>query len=279
MRRAAAKAVAAVITHYPDLLPVVRTRGTGAAQGSPGREGARTQRVRLSPCCPCRASPGTATPGTSPLQIYPQVAPVLVQRFREREETVKQDVFQVWVVCGVEWGEAGRCVLAIVIAPSLSIHHCRTIPTLQSGLRGPAAPGGAGGAPLRRRRVGPAALRHPGRYPRRQQAAQAQEREDKGEWGRSGARGGWQDEPWCKPAPRATCACGTHNPRRWLPPTRTPLVHTTPCSHQVGVFRVLLELVAVAPDAVGAHVRELLPGIQAALQVRSAGHRGEWEAA
>lgn len=30
-----------------------------------------------------------------PLQVYPQVAPVLVQRFKEREETVKQDVFQV----------------------------------------------------------------------------------------------------------------------------------------------------------------------------------------
>jgi hypothetical protein len=35
---------------------------------------------------------------------------------------------------------------------------------------------------------------------------------------------------------------------------------------KVGVFRVLLELVAVAPDAVGSHVAELLPGIQAALQ-------------
>jgi hypothetical protein len=29
------------------------------------------------------------------VQVYPKVAPVLVQRFREREETVKQDVFQV----------------------------------------------------------------------------------------------------------------------------------------------------------------------------------------
>jgi hypothetical protein len=33
------------------------------------------------------------------------------------------------------------------------------------------------------------------------------------------------------------------------------------------VFRVLLELVAVVPDAVGGHVAELTPGIQAALQV------------
>jgi hypothetical protein len=32
------------------------------------------------------------------------------------------------------------------------------------------------------------------------------------------------------------------------------------------VFRVLLELVAVAPDAVGARVGELIPGIQGALQ-------------
>lgn len=41
---------------------------------------------------------------------------------------------------------------------------------------------------------------------------------------------------------------------------------------QVGVFRVLLELVAVAPDAVGAHAKELTPGVQAALAV---GGRGE----
>ena len=37
------------------------------------------------------------------MQVYPKVAPVLVQRFREREETVKQDVFQVRR-SGVEWG-------------------------------------------------------------------------------------------------------------------------------------------------------------------------------
>lgn len=37
--------------------------------------------------------PAPAAP--PPPQIYPQVAPVLVQRFREREETVKADVFQV----------------------------------------------------------------------------------------------------------------------------------------------------------------------------------------
>lgn len=42
----------------------------------------------------------------------------------------------------------------------------------------------------------------------------------------------------------------------------------------MGVFRVLLELVAVAPDAVGSHVAELLPGIQAALQVRPGGEKG-----
>ena len=29
------------------------------------------------------------------LQVYPKVAPTLAARFREREETVKQDVFQV----------------------------------------------------------------------------------------------------------------------------------------------------------------------------------------
>ena len=38
------------------------------------------------------------------------------------------------------------------------------------------------------------------------------------------------------------------------------------CVPQVGVFRVLLELVAVTPDAVGGHAGELLPGIQAALR-------------
>jgi hypothetical protein len=54
VRRAAAKAVSAVVTHYPDLLA----------------------------------------------EVYPQVAPVLLPRFREREETVKQDVFQVGAMVG-----------------------------------------------------------------------------------------------------------------------------------------------------------------------------------
>lgn len=56
-------------------------------------------------------------------------------------------------------------------------------------------------------------------------------------------------------------------------PSPTPSLYPTPPTQprQVGVLRVLLELVAVAPDAVGAHVPELVPGIQAALQVR----RGE----
>ena len=53
-----------------------------------------------------------------------------------------------------------------------------------------------------------------------------------------------------------------------LPPTLNtpPLPRHTPHARQVGVFRVLLELVGVAPDAVGGHARELVPGIQAALQ-------------
>ncbi|KAL4425586.1 hypothetical protein ABPG75_009602 [Micractinium tetrahymenae] len=129
VRRAAAKAVAAVITHFPDLLP----------------------------------------------EVYPKVAPVLVQRFREREETVKQDVFQAY-------------------ADLL-------------------------------RQVGLAARRSDG-------AATGLLRAD-------------------IPAVMRAVA--------------KQLKHKS-AKTKVGVFRVLLELVAVAPDAVGAHMQELLPGIQSALQ-------------
>ncbi|PRW59351.1 cullin-associated NEDD8-dissociated 1 isoform B [Chlorella sorokiniana] len=129
VRRAAAKAVSAVITHFPDLLP----------------------------------------------EIYPQVAPVLVQRFREREETVKADVFQAYVDLLRQVGLAAR---------------------RSDG----AAPG------LLRADI-PAVIRAVSKQLRSKSA-----------------------------------------------------------KTKVGVFRVLLELVAVAPDAVGSHVAELLPGIQAALQ-------------
>lgn len=33
----------------------------------------------------------------SSLQIYPQVSPALVSRFREREESVRGDIFQAYV--------------------------------------------------------------------------------------------------------------------------------------------------------------------------------------
>lgn len=129
VRRAAAKAVSAVITHFPDLLP----------------------------------------------EIYPQVAPVLVQRFREREETVKADVFQAYVDLLRQVGLAAR--------------------------RSDGAAPGLLGADI------PAVIRAVAKQLRSKSA-----------------------------------------------------------KTKVGVFRVLLELVAVAPDAVGSHVAELLPGIQAALQ-------------
>lgn len=129
VRRAAAKGVAAVISHYPDLLA----------------------------------------------EVYPKVSPVLVQRFREREETVKQDVFQAYVDL--------------------------------------------------LRQVGLAARRSDG-------AASGLLRSD---------------------IPSVMRAVAKQ------------LKHKS-AKTKVGVFRVLLELVGVAPDAVGAHIQELLPGIQAALQ-------------
>ncbi len=42
-----------------------------------------------------RSPPLFNNPSTLLLQVYPEVSPVLLQRFKEREETVKQDVFQV----------------------------------------------------------------------------------------------------------------------------------------------------------------------------------------
>ncbi|KAI3438733.1 hypothetical protein D9Q98_001153 [Chlorella vulgaris] len=129
VRRAAAKTVASIISHFPDLLT----------------------------------------------EVYPKVAPVLVQRFREREETVKQDVFQAYVDL--------------------------------------------------LRQVGLAARRSDG-------AATGLLRADIPLVMRAVAR---------------------------------QLKHKS-AKTRVGVFRVLLELVGVAPDAVGEHVGELIPGIQAALQ-------------
>ncbi|PSC76088.1 cullin-associated NEDD8-dissociated 1 isoform B [Micractinium conductrix] len=129
VRRAAAKAVSAVITHFPDLLT----------------------------------------------EVYPKVAPTLAARFREREETVKQDVFQAYVDLLRQVGLAAR-----------------------------RSDGAATG--LLRADI-PAVMRAVAKQLRHKSA-----------------------------------------------------------KTKVGVFRVLLELVAVTPDAVGGHAGELLPGIQAALR-------------
>lgn len=110
VRRAAARAVAAVITHFPDLLPEVRGVG-GWVRGWWATERAEWVGVGGGVSPPSSLSRGATFPATNhhhahstptPKQIYPKVAPVLVQRFREREETVKQDVFQVggWEVGG-----------------------------------------------------------------------------------------------------------------------------------------------------------------------------------